>query len=226
VAFRTGVHVDPAALLTRADSFFSRLGRGFTVKVRDDGADEDLRAACTAAGLEPFGGTAPEMILRRPVPKTPTIEGVILRVVDDVDGLRAFQEVNAAAYATYGMPAEVLSELFDRSDAVLGDGGAHVVLARRGDEPVATAMAYESDGVASLQWVGTVPAARGIGLGAQVTAAATNLVFARGASSCTLQASAMGEPVYRRLGYEALYGWAEYVRWPRPPKSPGRGAAR
>ena len=33
---------------------------------------------------------------------------------------------------------------------------------RRGDEPIATAMAYESDGVASLQWVGTVPAAMSV----------------------------------------------------------------
>ncbi|HXY26867.1 MAG TPA: GNAT family N-acetyltransferase, partial [Acidimicrobiales bacterium] len=104
-----------------------------------------------------------------------------------------------------------------RPEAVLGDPSAHIVLATRGDEAVATAMAYESDGVASLQWVGTIPAARGVGLGALVTVVATNLAFGRGASSCTLQASPMGEPVYRRLGYESLYRWAEYVRWPRPP---------
>ena len=75
-------------------------------------------------------------------------------------------------------------------------------------------MAYESDGVASLQWVGTVPAARTAGLGALVTVAATNLTFERGASSCSLQASPMGEPVYRGLGYETIYHYAEYVRWP------------
>ena len=27
----------------------------------------------------------------------------------------------------------------------------------------------------------------------------------------------MGAPVYRGLGYETLYGWTEYVRWPDPP---------
>ena len=34
----------------------------------------------------------------------------------------------------------------------------------------------------------------------------------------------MGAPVYRRLGYETLFGWAEYVRWPRRPE-PLSGAA-
>ena len=78
-------------------------------------------------------------------------------------------------------------------------------------------MTYESDGVASLQWVGTVPAARSGGLGALVTVMATNLAFEHGASSCTLQASPMGEPIYLRLGYETIYRYEEFVRWPKPP---------
>jgi hypothetical protein len=67
--------------------------------------------------------------------------------------------------------------------------------------------------VASVQWVGTVPAARQSGLGALVTTVVTNLAFARGASSVTLQASPMGAPVYVALGYETLYNFAEHVVW-------------
>ena len=91
------------------------------------------------------------------------------------------------------------------------------MVASRADEPIATAMTYESDGVASLQWVGTVPGARTAGLGALVTVRATNLAFEHGASSCTLQASPMGEPLYLQLGYETLYHYGEFVRWPTPP---------
>ena len=216
-AFRSDDALDGAELVARADAFFAGLGRGFALKVRDSGEDEDLRKACAAAGLEHFGGAVPEMLRHNPLPEPPSVDDVTLRWVDDEAGVRDFIAVNAEAYGTYGMPAEVLSELFDETKQLLEDPGVSIVVARRGAEPVATAMTYESDGVASLQWVGTVPAARSSGLGALVTVAATNLAFVHGASSCTLQASPMGEPIYLRLGYETIYRYEEYVRWPKPP---------
>ena len=159
-AFRSDDSLSGAALVGAADTFFAGLARGFTVKVRDSGEDEDLRLACEEAGLELFGDPVPEMICRTPLAETPPIDGVTIRMVDDEDGLRDFIAVNAEAYATYGMPPEVLTQLFDETPAVLLDAAASIVVARRDDEPVAAAMVYASDGVASLQWVGTVPAAR------------------------------------------------------------------
>ena len=215
-AFRSDDSLSGTALVTAADSFFAGLSRGYTVKVRDSGEDEDLRLACVEAGLEVFGDPVPEMICRTPLDDTPAIDGVTVRVIDDEAGLHDFIAVNAEAYATYGMPPEVLTELFDEAPAVLQDAAASIVVARRDDEPVAAAMVYASDGVASLQWVGTVPAARAAGLGAFVTVALTNLAFEEGASSCSLQASPMGASVYTRLGYETAYHYSEYVRWPKP----------
>ena len=60
-----------SALVAAADAFFGALGRGFTVKVRDSGEDDDLRAACLEAGLELFGDPVPEMICRTPLPDAP-----------------------------------------------------------------------------------------------------------------------------------------------------------
>ncbi len=216
-AFRTDETVEGTQLIGRAETFFGRFARGFAVKIRDTGQDEDLRAACVAAGLETFGEPVPQMLVAAALPDHGGLEGVELEWVFDEGGLADFVNVNAEAYATYGMPTEVLPGLFDQASAVVDDPAAHVVIARREGAAIATAMMYESDGVASLQWVGTVPSARTSGLGALVTTAATNLAFERGASSCTLQASPMGEPVYRRLGYTTIYHYSEYVRWPRPP---------
>jgi ribosomal protein S18 acetylase RimI-like enzyme len=216
-AFRSDETLDGAELLARADAFFGGLARGFAVKVRDSGEDEDLRAACIAAGLDAFGEATPEMIRASPLPDLAPLAGVSTRWVDDEQGVADFLAVNASAYGTYGMPGEVLGDLFDQTAELLSDDAAHVVVARRDGEAVATAMTFESDGVASLQWVGTLPAARGSGLGAYLTTLATNLAFERGASSCTLQASPMGAPIYRDLGYETIWHYAEYVRWPRPP---------
>ncbi len=157
------------------------------------------------------------MIRHRPLPDPTPLNGVAESVIDDEVGVRDFIAVNAQAYATYGMPAEALSDLFDEVALVIEDPAAHIVVARRDGEPVAAAMVYESDAVASLQWVGTVPVARTSGLGALVTVAATNLAFEHGASSCTLQASPMGAPLYLGLGYETIYHYADFVRWPKPP---------
>jgi hypothetical protein len=216
VAFRTGEDVDAAQVLARAGTFFGQLGRGFTVMVRDDGSDEDLRAAALHAGLEPFGDGAPQMLTRQPLQGPPAVESVELRAVEDAEGVHAFAAVNGAAYATYGLPEGVLARLFDRETEVLHDPSVHQVVAWRRQRPVAAALVYESDDVASVQWVGTVPDERGTGLGALITAWVTNLAFDRGASSCTLQASSMGEPVYRRLGYETVYRYNDYVRWQPP----------
>ena len=49
----------------------------------------------------------------------------------------------------------------------------------------------------------------------------TNLAFAGGASSCSLQASPMGASVYQRLGYQTVFHYEEYVRWPKPPPAEG-----
>jgi hypothetical protein len=216
-AFRNREGVFGADLIARAESFFGGFARGFTVKVRDTGEDDDLRDACVAAGLEVFGAPVPQMLVLAPLPDHHGVDGVEIEWVDDEAGVAEFVAVNARAYATYGMPGEVLPELFDQASAVVDDPSAHIVVVRRGSEPIATAMVYESDGVASLQWVGTVPAARTSGLGALVTTRTTNLAFERGASSCTLQASPIGEPVYRALGYETIYHYSEHARWPRPP---------
>jgi GNAT superfamily N-acetyltransferase len=178
--------------------------------------DDDLRAACLQAGLELFGDPVPEMVCRAPLSDVPAIDGVTVSLIDGDAGLRDFVNVNAEAYATYGMPPEVLVDVFDELGVVLNDSAASIVVARRDEQPVATAMVYESDGVASVQWVGTVPAARGTGIGALVTVMVTNLAFAHGASSCSLQASPMGASVYHRLGYETMYHYEEYVRWSAP----------
>jgi ribosomal protein S18 acetylase RimI-like enzyme len=217
-AFRTDDSVAPAVLLEVANAFFTEHGRGYSVKARDTGADDDLAAACEAHGLAAFGDPAPEMLCRSrlPVPDLPA--GVTLRRVDDVAGVTAFSSVNAEAYATYGMPEDVLPAMFDRPEAVLADAerDTAIVVAWRDDRPLATALVFVSDGTASLQWVGTRPEARQLHLGAAVTVWATNEAFDRGAATCTLQASVMGEPLYRRLGYETLFHYREYVCWTAP----------
>jgi ribosomal protein S18 acetylase RimI-like enzyme len=215
-AFRLDDSVPAAELLGRADAFFARRKRGYTVKIRDTGQDDDLATLCAAEGLVAVGEPFPEMICRRPFADVSPPDGIAIRLVADEQGLLDFTAVNTDAYAVYGMPPEVFVDSFDQPARVLGDEDAAMVVAYRGDEPLAAALTYLSDGIASLQWVGTVAQSRQSGLGRSITQAVTNLAFERGAAKVTLQASEMGEPVYTKLGYETLYRYVNHCRWETP----------
>jgi hypothetical protein len=159
---------------------------------------------------------SPEMICRHPLGDPGPPDGVELRVVTDEQGVIDFVGVNGDAYAIYGMPDDVCAATFDRHGVVAADPDVIIVVAYQVDRPVATALTYLSDGIASLQWVGTIAGARQLGMGKAVTAWATNAAFERGARFCTLQASPMGEPLYAQLGYVTLYRYLTYVRWSPP----------
>ena len=92
---------------------------------------------------------------------------------------------------------------------------AHVVTVGAFDEGalVSGAVVMFSHGVAGVYGVGTAKAARGRGLAELVTRTVTNMGFDGGAPYVTLQATTMGEPIYRRLGYQELYRFANFTRF-------------
>jgi hypothetical protein len=215
-AFRLDGALPAYELVDRADRFFGGISRGYSIKVRDTGEDADLQEACERSGLVPFGEPVPQMACRAKVGDPSPPPGVDLRPVVDEQGVTDFVTVNTDAYSTYGMPDDVLADLFDLPGQVVADTNTCMVVAYVGDRPVATALTYLGNGTAGLQWVGTVADVRHMRLGRIVTEWATNTAFEQGAASCTLQASPMGAPLYRRLGYETLYHYREFVRWRAP----------
>ena len=214
-AFRSDDTAPPADVIARADAFFGARRRGYTVMVRDLRADDDLRRACEAEGLVTVGEPAPEMICTAPVAEH-DLKAIEIRRVTTVGGVADFATVTGAAYSTYGMPTETAAQLLSLPQRVLAAPHLVAVVAYDGDEPLAAAMTLLSHGIAGLYWVGTVEKARRSGLGRAVTAAVTNTAFDRGATAVTLQASAMGEPVYRSMGYKSLYHYEDWVRLRAP----------
>lgn len=221
VSFNGVARLDPTTaageVLRRADAWFSTKDRGYSVVVFDrGGADDDLRAEVEGAGFSKIS-EPPEMVLRAPLDDVDPPEGIELAWVDDCVGFSRFLAVCADAYGAIGMPAGVVEEAIVDLDAFTTPW-THSVVALEGEEPLAAAQVILSHGIAGIYWVGTVTAARGRGLGEAVTRAVSNRAFELGARAVTLQASAQGEPIYRRLGFEAIYRYENWTRFdpPRP----------
>jgi GNAT superfamily N-acetyltransferase len=207
-AFRVDRDVSPSRLLERAGAFFGERDLAFCVWVAAH-ADEDLEAACVGAGLGTITEAgSPHMVIEHRLPNAVAEPPVTMREVTDDAGREAFVAVAGRAYASMGQPAAVAAATFTRVESLAGPNVRSVV-AWDGDDPVSGAMVVVSDGVGGVNYVGTVPEARGRGLGELTARWATNAAFDLGAEVAALQASPMGEPVYRRMGYREItrYRW-------------------
>lgn len=219
-ALRTDPTVPAAEVVARADDFFGRHDRGYTLFAQD-GRDADLAAAGEAAGLVPGLVDMPEMTLSARLEDAEPPPGTELRRVVDADGQRDYAEVSARAYAGYGFDPDAMRTALGRLDVLYAP---HIwsVVGYVDDEPASAAMTMVSNGIAGIYWVGTTEAARGRGLGEACTRAVTNAGFDMGARAASLQASHMGEPIYRRMGYVSHYRYLGHVRF--EPAKPARGA--
>ncbi|HEY8198982.1 MAG TPA: GNAT family N-acetyltransferase, partial [Candidatus Limnocylindrales bacterium] len=88
----------------------------------------------------------------------------------------------------------------------------HVVV-RDAGQPAACASLFTAGGHAFVTNVGTIPAARGRGLGTLATLAVLDVAAGLGARKATLTASRMGRSVYARIGF---YEDALLRRWISP----------
>ncbi|HVY77475.1 MAG TPA: GNAT family N-acetyltransferase [Solirubrobacterales bacterium] len=204
-AFRRDDGVDASEFISRAREFFAARGRGFSIWLRVDQAeDEDLAAAAGEAGFQAVY-EMPEMVLRGALEPVPLPTGVELRQLSDESEAPDFWAVAKDAYATNGFPPEVFAGYTDHAGLLAENVAAFI--AYRDDEPASTAMTIVGDGVAGVYWVGSRERARGLGLGCAVTVAATNAGLELGGKLASLQASPMGKPIYARLGYETVYDY-------------------
>jgi ribosomal protein S18 acetylase RimI-like enzyme len=217
---RTHGNVAADEVLAMARDFFGRRARGFSVLIRAH-KDEDLRAAARAGGLHELGN-APGMVLDHRLADAEAPAGVTLRRVEGAEDLAAFGKLMGVAYESLGLPRDVAPGQFRRLEMV---HAPHIVtfLACVGDKPSAGAMTIVTHGVAGIYWVGTHPDARGRGLAELCTRAAGNAGFDLGARIAALQASVMGEPVYRRMGYFEVTRYPFLAQFEKPAKpSDGR----
>lgn len=207
IALGESACADPAAFVVAARSHFSRLKRGFTLYARAH-LDAEIERSCERAGLE-RAEDVPCMLLGAPAATlacAPQVE--IRRAASEEDAL-AFIAICAAAYESLGMRPDVTRKLLGQTRRWLAPPWETQLLYEAG-QPVAGAMLLLSHGIAGLYWVATLPSARGRGHADAVTRAVSNAAFAAGARAVVLQASKLGERVYRGVGFREI---TRYRRW-------------
>jgi len=204
--------VDLDAVFDDVRRFYGGRGAPYSVWLRAH-ADQDTETALRARGFELFTSMPGMALLADPGTQCAPPDLIIRPVVDDA-GRADYAGVSAAAYATYGAPAEHTEDVFAFVDSVCAPH-IQAFLGYRGERAVAGAIVYVSHGVAGIGWVGTLPDERGHGFAEAVTWAAIREGFRRGATVASLQASPMGRPIYERMGfitpteYRVLFGIVE-----------------
>jgi GNAT superfamily N-acetyltransferase len=155
------------------------------------------------AGLTLMGH--PPMMVRAPGPDTSGAgavpDGLAIVEVADAAQLADFERTLITGYPMPSAGAVVSPDL-------LGDP-FRLFVAYEGPTAIAVAGASLLRGIAEIDWVATLPAARGRGVGAAVTWAATTADPSRPAM---LLSSDAGRSVYERLGYLPI---ARFTGWQR-----------
>jgi ribosomal protein S18 acetylase RimI-like enzyme len=134
--------------------------------------------------------------------------GCVIETVADDPALRDWARV-----VTLGLLGCAESEVADfhaLMKPVLRSGEVRLFLARHHGAPAASATLYLSGGIAGIYHVATLPEFRRRGFGLSITLAPLAEARKAGARAAILQATALGEPVYRRLGFRTYCTLARY----------------
>jgi ribosomal protein S18 acetylase RimI-like enzyme len=192
------------AALDELEAAYDRAGvRAWTVWVHegDERAQELLAAAGHVLDAAPMGQE--RELAGLDAPPAGDLDLVDEPQPEDLD------QIERAAYGWPGFAGAVVSFA----------PGLHAYVARHAGRAACCLGIWDADGDAHVQMVGTIPEARGQGLAPRLLRRALVDARERGCVTTTLQATAMGHPVYSRLGYRDLGRVQMWER--RRPAPPG-----
>jgi GNAT superfamily N-acetyltransferase len=148
-------------------------------------------------------GHPPLMVRPFNATRGPLPSGLVIRAVRTPAELAAFHRVLIDGF---GLDASNTGTI---ADPRLLDGRLHRFLGTVDGEPVAVAGSAVHHGLIEVDWVATVPSARGHGYGTALTWAA---IDAAGDLPAVLIASDDGQPVYEKMGFLRLMRLTMYSR--------------
>jgi GNAT superfamily N-acetyltransferase len=200
--------VRPEVLLPQAQAFFGGQANPFAILTMSR-QDMDLDTYLAGEGFTAMSHL-PAMLIEAPLDVPRLAAPWRIDILSKAEDLTGFVEVCALSYESLGLPP-IFTPPYFADRAAMMSSEVSIALARDAEgRPSAAALVLHTGTVAGIYWVGALPEARGKGLAAACTATVTNLALENGAKAVTLQATEMGAPTYRRLGFRE-YG--RMTRW-------------
>lgn len=172
----------------------------------------DLGRRLEAAGWE--AEVEPGMAVAVDAEFPPTPAGLVIGPVSSAAEVREWTDLFDASFE---IPArgDAHPWLGPWQHLALGaDSPCRLFLGRVDGVAVSCSLAYLDEESVGLYGIGTPPQHRGKGYGSALTVAGIRWGAAGGAAVAVLQASPLGAPVYRSLGFRPVF---DMVAWSRPP---------
>lgn len=194
-------------MMHKADKFFNKLNLDFSVWVNSE-ANAELEKLLINKGLT--ANRSPGSAVMH-----------IDKKINDQDFNHSFQVKKVNCRKEIDDFGEVIKQAFSKTQHVIDkmfetdktllhkDIIAHIIY--KNEKPLSAVMTVFSEDIAGIYWVGTLEKARGQGLGSLATQIATNIGFDHGKKQVILQASELGERVYKRLGYRTITRYRTYT---------------
>ena len=196
---------DLGACIDRGAALFEARGLPWRLLLRDSHAAAHA-AALSAAGFAE-AVRFPGMVLDPAAELPPAPAGLELREAKDAEDLDRFCRT---AFRGFGLPEELGAKFV--TAGFLERPRVALCLGFREGEPVCTAATVATGEWIGIYWVATPEPHRGRGFGEAATWAAIAAGRRLGGRRAFLTASALGRPVYERMGFEVC---AEYVHFER-----------
>lgn len=198
-------------------------GDRFLVDLRR-GTDDRFWPLMAELGLEamsddPFmPGMALHPIAAMGTPPADPTSGHDIRLIDDAPGI---EDHIVTIGAGFELPEAVARDIV--RPEFLDDDRTRVYVGYVDGDPVTTGLGYRTGRTIGVYNISTVPAHRRRGYGAAMTTRIVRDAAADGCDIAILQSSAMGRPVYERLGFRTVVDYLGFIDPPGPEVASGRG---
>lgn len=131
-------------------------------------------------------------------------EDLVFKRVATTEEANSWAEIVTQAFGTY-VPPPVIYSMMDKPQV-------HLLLAYKNDIPVATTILFDDRNVIGVHTVGVALSHRRQGIARYMMHHALKIAKESGRNYATLQASAMGAPLYTQLGFQYQFTMTSFVK--------------